>query len=228
MDAVANQRLFYTLNRSFCSTAKGDVIVVDHSGTEGDTLFRCPSPNQYSAAGDKVPHQQFLRQPLSRGKLVPPPHLGDAICHLLPVSINDEHIRANQLCSGGFHLLLQDFQLLWQPDVVLVAVSEVVALRLFCQPLEGLVGTQVFLVSPYLKRKGTDALSHQRLYLPKRHCGRTVIPNIEPEIGVSLPFQRQQLLTQPVHPRLVDCHEDGNSGLTAPHTSAHNTPDTPR
>ena len=99
---------------------------------------------------------------------------------------------------------------------------------LFFLPVPFQDGTQIFLIAPYFIRKRADTVLHAGLYLLKRHRRRTVIPDIQHQIRIRLSVQTQQLLPQPVHPRLIHRHQDGNAGLTDSRTSAHSSSDTRR
>ena len=57
---------------------------------------------------------------------------------------------------------------------------------LFFLPVPFQDGTQIFLIAFDLIGKRTDTVLHAGLYLLKRHCWRTVIPDIQHQIRVGL------------------------------------------
>ena len=109
-------------------------------------------------------------------------YLRDAICRLFPVSVDDEHIRANQQSSAPLQLFPQYRQLFRQPDIVLVAVGEILAFRLFREALECPVGAEVLLVARDCPREAVDTRFHAPLNLREGHRRRAVVADIQPQI----------------------------------------------
>ena len=130
-----------------------------HIGTEREGGPCSICPDKHGASSDKIADQQFFRQALTAVKSKAFIYLSNAVCGPPALPVNHIHVRTDQLRPLALYLFLQQTQLLRQPDIVLITVSEVCPLSLRSQPFKGAGGAKVFFVAPKFPGKRADTLA---------------------------------------------------------------------
>ena len=122
-------------------------MVMHHIWTERNRRFGYVRSHEHSAAGHEIAEQQLVRKPRSREKHMVPTNFRNAVRRLVPFPINHVHVRTDQQCAGLFGFIFQNLQFLRQPDIILIAVRDVLTARLLRQPLKRLVRASIALIA---------------------------------------------------------------------------------